>query len=64
MKRYIHFKELSLFSKVLNAKLESLSNLLFALCSRHEDEITVSGFIGWPRFTWGLQPHRFLLVCI
>lgn len=32
MKCYIHFKELLLFSKVLNAKPESLSNLLFALC--------------------------------
>lgn len=31
---YIHFKELLLVSKVLNAKLESLSNLLFALCSK------------------------------
>lgn len=33
VKCYIHFKELLLFSKVLNAKLESRSNLLFALCS-------------------------------
>ena len=48
VKCYIHFKELLLFSKVLNTKLESLSNLLFALCSRHKCEITVSGFIGSP----------------
>lgn len=34
LKCYIHFKELLLFSEVLNAKLESLSNLLFALCSQ------------------------------
>lgn len=33
-KCYIHFKELLLVSKVLNAKLEPLSNLLFALCSQ------------------------------
>lgn len=33
VKCYIHFKELLLLSKVLNAKLESLSNSLFALCS-------------------------------
>lgn len=51
VKGYIHFKELLLFSKVLNATLESLSNLLFALCSRHKYENTVGGFIGWPRFT-------------
>lgn len=48
VKRYIHFKELLLLSKVLNAKLESLSNLLFALCFHHKCQITVSGFIGLP----------------
>lgn len=47
VKCYIHFKELLLFSKVLNAKLESLSNLLFALCHK-QSQADHSEWVYWP----------------
>lgn len=57
LKCSIHFKELLLFSKVLNGKLESLSNLLFA--PSHQCKITVRGFIGLPPLHLDSNPIAF-----
>lgn len=64
VKCYIHFKGLLLVSKVLNAKLESLSNLLLALCSELQAWDHNQWVIGLPHFVWGHKPHSFLLVCV
>lgn len=63
VKCYIHFKGLLLLSKVRNAKLESLSNSLFALCSVTSGRSQSVSLLVRPLHL-GTPPHSFLLVCI